>query len=625
MRKCSLFIAIFILSAAGWSQKTDSLIRLIRPAFMDTSQVHLLNKIAFNLMETDPERGLTYADAALAKSKKINYHSGSSHACNIKGVCYDVLGNYDSSLYYYKQALTIVPVKSNEAFLASVYSNIGLVYWNLDQYTGALENFNKAKHLVEQTSNKAFLAAILNNTGLIYHDVKDYPQSNACFEKAVSVYQQQKDTLGSIGTVMNLAINYFETKRYAECDALFRRYMPYINQLDDYSKSEFLVNKATLDINTRLTVTTEKDLDESLRLKKQIGHSLGVANVLIQFSELYHQKGDFRKANRYCYEALALSEELRALKKLGQVYDNLFFNYAVLNNNDSAQKYRKLYTALNDTMFAEAKVRAFSREQVAFKTFEKEKENLSLLHENNGIRFKNQLITFSAVFAICLLLISFWFYSRIKKHKSLVKQKETYQQLIFETEQAERARIARDLHDSVGQKLSVVKMKLSLHEQGTANQAIALLDEAINDVRTVSHDLFPQELEKGLFVALEEMVEQINYTSATTKVGLSLSDTLAASGLSKQTELYVYRIIQEIVNNALKHAQAKNIRLHVAKQKGQLNLVLSDDGIGMPDEMHHMGGMGLKNIRARIAQLKGKLRISSQPKQGTTFAIDIPL
>lgn len=624
MRVCILFIIIFILSVGGWSQKTDSLIRLVRPASMDTSQVHLLNKIAFNFMETDPEKGLKYADAALIKSKKINYRSGSSHASNIKGVCYDVLGNYDSSLYYYKQALNIFPVKSNEAFLASVYSNIGLVYWNLDQYTEALENFNKAKHLVEQTSDKRILAAILGNTGLIYHDVKDYPQSNAFFEKAISVHQQQNDTLGSIGPVMNLAINYFETKHYAECEALFRRYTPYINRLDDYSKSEFLVNKATLEINTRLKATTEKDLDESLRLKKQIGHSLGVANVLIQFSELYHQKGDFRKANRYCYEALALSEELKALKKLGQVYDNLFFNYAVLNNNDSAQKYRKLYTALIDTMFAESKAQAFSREQVAFNTFEKEKENLALLNENNQIRLKNQLIIFSAIFLICLLAISFWFYSRIKKQKTFAKQKEITDQLIFEAEQGERERIARDLHDSVGQKLSVVKMKLSVSGSDPVSTG-ELLDQAIADVRTASHNLMPEDLRKGLINAIEEITENINYTRQDTKAQLSVGEALRKQVFPKQMELYLYRVVQEIVNNALRYAQAKNIHIHMDLEKHCLKLVLSDDGIGLPGETDRTGGIGLKNIRARIEQLKGRIQLVSAPQEGTRFIITVPL
>ncbi|MCZ8284146.1 MAG: histidine kinase, partial [Bacteroidia bacterium] len=352
------------------------------------------------------------------------------------------------------------------------------------------------------------------------------------------MHQQQNDTLGSIGPVMNLAINYFETKRYAECEALFRRYTPYIDRLDDYSKSEFLINKATLEINTQLTATTEKDLDESLRLKKQIGHSLGVANVLIKYSEFYHQKGDFRKANRYCYEALALSEELKALKKLGQVYDNLFFNYAVLNTNDSAQKYRSLYTALYDTMFAEAKARAFSREQVAFKTFEKEKENLGLMKENTLIRSKNQLIIFASVFVICLLVVSSLFYLRIKKQKDITRQKEIMHQLIFETEQAERARIARDLHDSVGQKLSVVKMQMSLNKPELNSQTMDLLDNAIKDVRTVSHDLFPNDLGKGLVAAIEEMADDINYTSNKTKIHLSLRDSLVHTRFSKQTELY---------------------------------------------------------------------------------------
>lgn len=624
MRIFLLAVAFSFSGVVCYSQNTDSLIRLIRPEITDTNQVILLNKVAYDLMETRPDKGLDYAGLALTKSRKLNYSSGISNASNIRGVCYDVIGNYDSSLFYYKQALSSSPVKSHETFLAGVYSNIGLVYWNLDNYTEALENFNKAKHLVEQTKSKKFLAAILGNTGLIYHDVKDYEQSNAFFKEAISVYQQQKDTLGSIGTVMNLAINYFETRRYAECEALFRRYLPYMNRLDDYTKSEFLVNKATLEINTTLRATTEKDLEESLRLKKQIGHSLGVANVLIQFSEYYNQKGDFQKSNRYCYEALALTEELKSLKKLGPVYDNLFFNYSLLGQKDSARKYRQLYTAVIDTMFTEAKAQAFSREQVAFKTFEKEKENLGLIHENNEIRLKNQLIIFSALFLICILAISVWFNSRIKKQKAIARQKEMTDQLIFETEQSERERIARDLHDSVGQKLSVVKMKLSMSGSDSASTG-EILDQAITELRTASHNLMPEDLKKGLITAIEEMAEQINYTQPGTKIGLITPEELKTLVLPKQTTLYLYRIIQEIIHNALKYAQARTIHITIGQEKQDLKLVLSDDGIGLPDEAGKAGGIGLKNIRARVGQLKGRLSIVTEPQKGTSFTIQIPL
>jgi|GEM_PF-1844069 len=613
-----------ILAAVSQAQNTDSLIRLIRPAINDTGQVILLNTVAYNLMETNPAKGLGYAGQALAKSRKLNYGSGTSNASNILGVCYDVMGNYDSSLFYYKQALSSTPVRSHESFLAGVYSNIGLVYWNLDNYTEALENFNKAKHLVEQTKNKKNLAAILWNTGLIYHDVKDFEQSNAFFRQAIAAYQQQNDTLGSIGAVLNLAINYFETRRYAECEELFRRYTPYMSRMDDYTRSEFLVNKATLEINTTLTATTEKELEEALRLKQQIGHALGVANVLIQLSEYYNRKGDFQASNRYCYKALALTEELKSLKKLGSVYDNLFFNYSLLGQKDSARKYRQLYTTVIDTMFAEAKAQAFSREQVAFKTFEKEKENLALINENNRIRLKNQLIVFSAIFLLCLLALSFWFYSRIKKQKALARQKEATGQLIFETEQAERERIARDLHDSVGQKLSVVKMKLSMSGSDPAS-AGELLDQAIADVRTASHNLMPEDLRKGLINAIEEITEQINYTRKDTRVQLSAGEALRNQAFPRQTELYLYRIVQEIVSNALRYAQAKNIHIGMDLEKHYLKLVLSDDGIGLPAEADKTEGIGLRNIRARIEQLKGRIQVISAPQEGTRFIITVPL
>ena len=616
---------MFFLQATCRPQNVDSLIGLVRPGINDTVQIRLLNKIAYQIMETDAENGLKYANEAMRRAQKINDQGGIANACNVIGVCYDVIGNYDSALFYYKKALNSPSVQSHIPSQAGAYSNIGLVYWNLDNYPEALANFNKARHLIEGTEHTHFLAVILNNTGLIYHDMKDYPQSTAFFKRAIAVYQKDKDTLGSIGSVINLAINYFETRHYAECENLFGNYMRFVNRLDDYSKSEFLVNKATLEINTTLTDTTKHYLDESLQLKKQIGHSLGVANVLIQFSEYYTRKGDYVRSNAYAYDALKMTGELKALKKLSSVYDNLFFNYAILNVRDSAQKYRQLYTAINDTMFAEAKAKAFLREQVAFKTFEKEKENLSLLNENNSIRLKNQLIIFSALFLISLSALSFWFYSRIKKQKEIARQKEAVDKLVFETEQAERERIARDLHDSVGQKLSVVKMQMSLHPSDQSRQAMELLDKAIHDVRVVSHDLFPEELGKGLFAALEDMAAQINYTSASTKLRLSLPPDPSAIGLSRQTELYLYRIIQEQTNNALKYAQAGNIHISMEVKSEQLQVILSDDGVGLPETATPTDGIGMKNMKARIDQLKGKLQIVSRPHGGTQFMISIPL
>lgn len=606
------------------SQNQDSLIRLIRPNVCDTSQIQLLNVVAQGYMETNAEKGLMYANDAIRRAGKIHDQAGLSNASNIKGVCYDVIGNYDSALFYYKQALRTSPVKSDDPLLAGIYSNIGLVYWNIDQYPQALSYFHTARKLVEKSKNTRFLAIILSNTGLIYHDIKDYPQSNIYFQKAIAIYQADKDTIGSIGSIINLAINYFETRKYDACEALFEQYASYIDRMDEYTKSEFLVNKATLEINTRLKTTTEKDLTEALRLKRQIGHSLGVAYVLIQFSEYYHLKGDIQQSIHYCYQALSLTEELKSLKKLGPVYDNLFLNYSMLHEKDSARKYRELYTAVIDTMFAEARAKAISREQVAFKTLEKEKENLELLHENSIIRFRNQLIIVCSLSLLCLLVLSFWFVSRIRKQRARLKQKEIADQIVFETEQLERERIARDLHDSVGQKLAVVKMKLSMNQPGK-DSTVELLDQAIADVRTASHNLLPEDLRRGLVSAVEEIIDQINYAKIGIKAELSAPLELRQRTLPKQTELYLYRIIQEIINNALKYAKASNIHINMELGVKKLNVVLSDDGVGMPNQESEMKGIGLKNIKARIGQLKGTVDIVSKAGKGTRFIIDVPL
>lgn len=152
-----------------------------------------------------------------------------------------------------------------------------------------------------------------------------------------------------------------------------------------------------------------------------------------------------------------------------------------------------------------------------------------------------------------------------------------------------------------------------------------LLDQAITDVRTASHNLMPEDLKKGLVTAVEEIVDQINYSKRGTKVKLEVNEELRNEGLPKQTQLYLYRIVQEIISNALKYARAENIHISMELKKRQLKLVLSDDGIGLPEGTQITEGIGLRNIRARIGQMKGTLEIISKPQRGTTFSINISL
>src|SRR5690606_25722038 len=162
-----------------------------------------------------------------------------------------------------------------------------------------------------------------------------------------------------------------------------------------------------------------------------------------------------------------------------------------------------------------------------------------------------------------LLLLSAAAVLLLQRHKS--KTEKTQFRSIVEAEQRERIRIARDLHDSIGQKLSVVKMNLSSLQQLSAitpadpyKGAAELVDETIKEVRNISHNLLPEELNFGIISALEDLSEKINQTH-TSQVHLQLDENLTSIHLSRAFELSMYRMVQEVTGNMLKHANAKNI------------------------------------------------------------------
>ncbi len=197
---------------------------------------------------------------------------------------------------------------------------------------------------------------------------------------------------------------------------------------------------------------------------------------------------------------------------------------------------------------------------------------------------------------------------------------------LFDGEQNERIRIARDLHDGVGQMLSLVKMSLSTVETGdeAVQKAMALTDKKIDEVRNVSHNLIPQELNFGIVRALENLAEKVN-ASGTTKMSIDMPGPMQTLQFEKQNELSIYRIVQEVVNNMLKHAGASEINLAIKHKDSQVLIAVNDNGRGINlVDMDHSKGIGWKNINARLNMLDGKINVRSEHLSGTQIEITLP-
>lgn len=255
----------------------------------------------------------------------------------------------------------------------------------------------------------------------------------------------------------------------------------------------------------------------------------------------------------------------------------------------------------------------------------------------------NQIITTTIIGVLLLLLmsiafLSFFFFSRKKiiqkelekKSAEIEHQKDLIQATIL-TQENERKRIAQDLHDEISSKLNVIHLnanllldgELSADEYSNVNKSILdITTRTLETSRKIVHDLLPPILEKfGLKSAIEELADDYNSSK---KVSISYELNYPKNYLNKTFELHVFRIIQELINNSIKHGKAKNINLVVTKNNTSLGLVYTDNGVGFDtDRVQFQKGLGMKNIESRIELLKGELTIKSKTNKGVTVKITI--
>lgn len=210
---------------------------------------------------------------------------------------------------------------------------------------------------------------------------------------------------------------------------------------------------------------------------------------------------------------------------------------------------------------------------------------------------------------------------------------------VLQTQEDERRRIARDLHDDVGTTLSALKMQLYAQNRSTggSHELTDVLDEVIQRVRSISSQLLPATLEKfGLAMALPALVQQLNALAPTTDLVFEhqarVEEKRSSQQLDRAHELMLYRIVQELLGNALKHAEAQHVWVRLSQQPQHLQLVVEDDGRGFDyaavrqrPASDQPGGLGLLSMESRVGALRGDIKVDSEPGKGTRTTVLVPL
>lgn len=282
---------------------------------------------------------------------------------------------------------------------------------------------------------------------------------------------------------------------------------------------------------------------------------------------------------------------------------------------------------INDSIFQAETAERIARYETLFGKEKREQEIVMLEARTRSIKI------FTAIgigFLLLLVAVGYLILAR----RNLQRQHQAESALheaqlkgyhdVLDAENKERQRIASELHDSLGQLLSAARMNLSLldMDQPMIKKASAVIDEAAREVRHISHNLMPASLkELGLPAALKQMCR----TMCPNDHPQILMDLNTYCAQSEDREMALYRMIQELLTNSIRHGQARTIHIKLSCDKDILSLVIADDGIGFDIYNPNGEGLGLKNIRTRCELMKGRFEFTSSKQQGSTFCIYLPL
>ena len=599
MRLFFATILTLVFVTTGFSQPDpDSLRQVMNSNRPYDQQINAAIKLVESYQLKNFDSTIIEGDKALRLARKNTDSIAVAQLKRHIGVANYFSGKYDVAAKYLQEAIAILEKdKKNRSKLAPVYNDLAKLYRKTRDLDKALENYSNANAIYRSLNDTSGIAMILNESGVVYEYKYDYKEAVNRYTMSMHLAEKAGDSLSVSYSLSNIAGVYVIEKKYD---------------------------------------LAEINLLRCLRIREILKDSFSMALAYSDLGVAMNAKGDYKKAIDYLTMSNRLAEKMRYPELQSNNYNELSAVSQKQGYFQKAFEYFNKRTALRDSLFNLEKTKEIQRLNSQYETARKEQQIQS---QQSRIRMQNYLMAGIGVLVILGMLLAFSYYKRYRlKQESqlqaeILKQQELKARAILEAEENERQRIAKDLHDGVGQMMSAAKMNLSAIESELAftdpkqkenfEKAISLVDESCKEVRTVSHIMMPNALlRNSLGNAIHEFVNKLSNKTMQVHVYTEGLD----EKLDSNVETVLYRVIQECVHNAMKHAHASNLDISLIRDKDGISGTVEDNGKGFdPTDKEKFEGIGLKNIITRIEYLRGTVDFDSAPGRGTVIAMHVPL
>lgn len=670
MKKFILFILIILCCLRTSAQDIDYYEELVSTQKNSFDKLVAIDSVLSKSFRTDTDTFVTYSIMYIEMAKELDsINLAAKKAMNLQYPLTTYKNDPIKSIKIIDGVLAHKYKITDSFLLGGLYLKRGGANYKLDQkqavedYTAAIENFGD--------KDSVYIADAHLFSGQVYSNMGKFVPAGESYNKAYKIFEALNDQeymfYAKQGIVVMFSMNGFYEKAYEERQKLFetlkgfknQQYLisEYYNQAFDYEKTGnykkmlFYLDKANQALETHKTINNylqnkilinskyagyyaEKGITEKSKtyLSKIDTLIPNVSNDYIVLSAYNGAKAKYLKSINKHREALEFAnKKLENTSKIG-LEDGIMESHLLLSsihekigNYKESLSHKESYITLKDSIYNRGTANALAYYQTLYETEKKEKEllettaNIRLLEKDNE-SFK-KLIAFISV-GVLLLFGVFLLFRNQKELKSNKIRQERFSQKLIVSQEEERKRISKDLHDSLGQQLLLIKNKIvPLKDEETKK----MVDDAIDEVRTISRDLHPFQLqEMGITRAIEHTLTKIDEN---TTIFISSEIENIDNLFTPEQEVNIYRIVQESLNNIIKHAKAEASKVSVKKFSKNIIISVKDNGVGFDfsEKYQDIKSLGLKTLLERTKVLDGQMRVFSRKNTGTTLEFQFPI
>lgn len=684
-----LLLILAFGTISGNATNKDSLLTIVEANKTDTGVVNALNLLFSSELNKDINLAIDYSKKAYYRAKDAGYEKGLAASLNNWGLALYRQGenqkalekqlesvalfkklnefeklsitlanigniffsqsNYLKAVDYYKQSLEFAAKTNDKKRIAGLHGNIGIIYYYQGMYSESLSAYMKSLSIREQIDDLKGIANIYNNIGAIYDEQEQYRKSIEQYGKSLEIRKSLKDSIGIVSGYVNIGVAYNKLDNKQEALDNFKKSLTYAQKID-YKQGLVSAYNNMGDI-----YVTQENYNEAthffnlaLEINKELTDNKNTAVTLINLGNIQKNKQDYKQALKFYLKSLNICEKEKFNELLNRNYKNIAEMYAEINNFPKAYKYFKKYAVFSDSLKNNESIKQLANMQVKYETEQKEKEIQLLTKDKQyqDLKLKEQQNAFYYLILVVgllfvILYIGFRSYRQKQFTKQLLLQQETEKikrntekqmmSKVIETEESERKRFAKDLHDGLGPLLSSIKLyvnELNIpdEEKDMLKYTNELIDDAVQNTRSIANNLMPSVLEDyGLIEAVRKFSDKITLAGSTSII---INTQGNFDNLNKTIEIALYRVILELINNSLKHAEASKITIDFKQEAGKMIVEYADNGKGCDVDgilNSDKKGLGLTNIQNRIQTLSGKCEYKSKINQGFNASVCFPI